>query len=219
MRLKSELYQRQSEIIGQAPSIRRAIELALNVADTTTTVMIQGESGTGKELLANLIHFNSAREDKPYIKINCGAIPETLLESELFGHEKGSFTDARAQRRGRFEEADGGTLSTRSGDVDAGGQGMLRVCRLDFTRSAGRVDQVRRPVIAREQLDPREGVDDATFRKFSTPLVFFDHLPPLRERSRTSRPCFISLNAIRKERRSFRNIKEASGAVNYSGRE
>ena len=110
IRLKSELYQRQSEIIGQAPSIKRAIELALNVADTTTTVLIQGESGTGKELLANLIHFNSGREDKPYIKINCGAIPETLLESELFGHEKGSFTDARAQRVGRFEEADGGTL-------------------------------------------------------------------------------------------------------------
>ena len=100
MRLKSELHQRQSEIIGQAPPIRRAIELALNVADTNTTVLIQGESGTGKELLANLIHFNSGRENKPYIKINCGAIPETLLESELFGHEKGSFTDARAAASG-----------------------------------------------------------------------------------------------------------------------
>src|SRR5690606_10112382 len=89
MRLKSELYQRSSEIIGQAPSILRAIELAHNVANTSTTVLIQGESGTGKELLANLIHFNSGREGKPYVKINCGAIPETLLEAELFGHEKG----------------------------------------------------------------------------------------------------------------------------------
>ena len=91
MRLKSELHQKQSEIIGQAPSIRRAIELGLNVADTNTTVLILGESGTGKELIANLIHINSGRENGPYIKINCGAIPENLLESELFGHEKGAF--------------------------------------------------------------------------------------------------------------------------------
>ncbi|MBK9437038.1 MAG: sigma 54-interacting transcriptional regulator [Chloracidobacterium sp.] len=110
MRLKSELHQKQSEIVGQAPSIRRAIELGLNVADTNTTVLILGESGTGKELIANLIHFNSGRESGPYIKLNCGAIPETLIESELFGHEKGAFTDARSQRQGRFEEANGGTL-------------------------------------------------------------------------------------------------------------
>jgi transcriptional regulator with GAF, ATPase, and Fis domain len=112
MRLRSALHERHAEdrIIGQAPAIRRAIELALNVADTQTSVLIQGESGTGKELLANLIHYNSGREDRPYIKLNCGAIPETLLETELFGHEKGAFTDARARRQGRFEEADGGTL-------------------------------------------------------------------------------------------------------------
>ncbi len=88
LRLKHALHERYGEdrIIGQAPAIRRAMELALNVADTQTSVMIQGESGTGKELLANLIHFNSGREDKPYIKLNCCAIPDTLLESELFGH-------------------------------------------------------------------------------------------------------------------------------------
>jgi len=112
MQLRSALHERYGEerIIGQTPAIRRAIELALSVADTQTTVLIEGESGTGKELLANLIHFNSGREDQPYVKLNCGAIPETLLESELFGHEKGAFTDARALRRGRFEEANGGTL-------------------------------------------------------------------------------------------------------------
>ncbi|HKX83795.1 MAG TPA: sigma 54-interacting transcriptional regulator, partial [Pyrinomonadaceae bacterium] len=140
MRLKSELYQRHSEIIGQAPPIRRAIELALNVADTNTTVLIQGESGTGKELLANLIHFNSGREEKPYVKINCGAIPETLLESELFGHEKGSFTDARAQRVGRFEEADGGTLFLDEiGEMSM--QAQVRLLRVlqdgEFTRIGG----------------------------------------------------------------------------------
>src|SRR5437762_1316340 len=112
MRLKSALHERYGEdrIIGQAPAIRRAIQLALSVADTQTSVLIQGESGTGKELLANLIHYNSGREKQPYVKLNCGAIPETLLESELFGHEKGAFTDARARRRGRYEEANGGTL-------------------------------------------------------------------------------------------------------------
>ncbi len=111
MHLRDALHERYGEdrLIGQTPAIRRAIELALSVADTQTTVLIQGESGTGKELLANLIHYNSGREDQPYVKLNCGAIPETLLESELFGHEKGAFTDARARRQGRFEEANGGT--------------------------------------------------------------------------------------------------------------
>ena len=132
MRLRSELVQKQSEMIGQAPSFRRAIELALNVADTDTNVLIQGESGTGKELLANLIHFNSGRENKPYVKINCGAIPETLLESELFGHEKGAFTDARGRRIGRFEEANGGYAFPRRDrrDVYAGpGAALARVAR------------------------------------------------------------------------------------------
>jgi transcriptional regulator with GAF, ATPase, and Fis domain len=91
MHLRSALHERYGEerIIGQTAAIRRAIELALSVADTQTTVLIEGESGTGKELLANLIHYNSGREDQPYVKLNCGAIPETLIESELFGHEKG----------------------------------------------------------------------------------------------------------------------------------
>ena len=112
MRLRSALHERHAEdrIIGQSPAILRARELALNVADTQTSVLIQGESGTGKELLANLIHYNSRRKEGPYVKLNCGAIPESLLESELFGHERGAFTDARQRRRGRFEEADGGTL-------------------------------------------------------------------------------------------------------------
>src|SRR2546429_1214681 len=128
MRLKNALHERYGEdrIIGQAPAIRRAIELALNVADTQTSVLIQGESGTGKELVADLIHFNSGREDQPYIKLNCGAIPETLLESELFGHEKGAFTDARSRRRGRFEEANGGTrFLAEVGEMTLAAQGSF----------------------------------------------------------------------------------------------
>ena len=92
-------------IIGSSQKIRRAIEMALSVADSSTTVLLQGESGTGKELIASLIQFNSRRATRQFIKINCGAIPATLLETELFGHERGAFTDAREDRRGLFLEA------------------------------------------------------------------------------------------------------------------
>ena len=188
MRLKSQLYQKQSEIIGQAPGIRRAIELGLNVADTATTVLVLGESGTGKELIANLIHYNSGREGKPFIKINCGAIPETLLESELFGHEKGAFTDARAQRQGRFEEASGGTLFLDEiGEMSLQAQvKLLRVLQDgEFTRVGGK--QVLRTdvrVIAATNTDLEKAVDTGSFRKdlYYRLSVFPISLPPLRER-------------------------------------
>ncbi|MEK7857444.1 MAG: sigma 54-interacting transcriptional regulator, partial [Acidobacteriota bacterium] len=188
MRLKSELHQKSSEIIGQAASISRAIEFALNVADTNTTVLVQGESGTGKELLANLIHFNSGRENKAYVKINCGAIPETLLESELFGHEKGAFTDARSQRRGRFEEADGGTLFLDEiGEMSL--QAQVRLLRVlqdgEFTRIGGS-DVIKSDVrvIAATNVDLEEAIEAGTFRKdlFYRLSVFPVTLPPLRER-------------------------------------
>jgi transcriptional regulator with GAF, ATPase, and Fis domain len=188
MRLKSELHQRQSEIIGQAPTIRRAIELALNVADTNTTVLIQGESGTGKELLANLIHYNSGRENKPYIKINCGAIPETLLESELFGHEKGAFTDARAQRQGRFEEADGGTLFLDEiGEMPLQSQvKLLRVLQDGELTRVGGKDVVKTDVrvVAATNMDLVRAVDEGRFRKdlYYRLSVFPVTLPPIRER-------------------------------------
>lgn len=189
LRLKSELVQRHSEIVGQAPPIRRAIELALSVADTGTTVLIQGESGTGKELLANLIHYNSGRDSKPYVKINCGAIPETLLESELFGHEKGAFTDARAQRRGRFEEADGGTLFLDEiGEMSL--QAQIRLLRVlqdgEFTRVGGS-DVVKSDVrvIAASNVDLEKAIEEGTFRKdlYFRLSVFPITLAPLHERA------------------------------------
>ena len=188
MRLKSELHQRRSEIIGQAPGIRRAIEMALNVAGTNTTVLVQGESGTGKELLANLIHFNSGREKQPYIKINCGAIPETLLESELFGHEKGSFTDARSQRIGRFEEADGGTLFLDEiGEMSLQAQvRLLRVLQDGEITRVGGSEVVRSDVrvIAATNIDLETAVQEGRFRKdlFYRLSVFPITLPPLRDR-------------------------------------
>ena len=188
MRLKSELH-RQSEIVGQATGIRRAIELGLNVADANTTVLVLGESGTGKELIANLIHYNSGRENRPYVKINCGAIPETLLESELFGHEKGAFTDARAQRQGRFEEANGGTLFLDEiAEMSMQAQvGLLRVLQDgELTRVGGKqVIKTDVRVIAATNIDLEKAVEDGLFRKdlFYRLSVFPISLPPLRERT------------------------------------
>src|SRR6185503_11561825 len=171
MHLRSVLHERYGEdrIIGQTPAIRRAIELALSVADTQTTVLIEGESGTGKELLANLIHFNSGREDQPYVKLNCGAIPETLIESELFGHEKGAFTDARALRRGRFEEANGGTLFLDEvGEMSLSAQvRLLRVMQDGELTRVGGNDVIKTDVrvLAASNVDLKRAVDLGTFRQ------------------------------------------------------
>ena len=191
MRLRSVLHERRAEdrIIGQAPAIRRAIELALNVADTQTSVLIQGESGTGKELLANLIHYNSRRKEGPYVKLNCGAIPETLLESELFGHERGAFTDARQRRLGRFEEATGGTLFLDEiGEMSLSAQvRLLRVLQDgEFTRVGGsEVVRADVRVVAASNVDLGQAVERGTFRRdlFYRLSVFPIELPPLRERT------------------------------------
>ncbi len=199
MRLRSALHERYGEdrIIGQTPAISRAMELALSVADTQTTVLIQGESGTGKELLANLIHYNSGRENRPYVKLNCGAIPESLLESELFGHEKGAFTDAGARRRGRFEEANGGTLFLDEvGEMSLSAQvRLLRVLQDgEFTRVGGNeVLKTDVRVIAASNLDLERATDLGTFRRdlYYRLSVFPIVLPPLRERLEDIHPLVI----------------------------
>jgi two-component system, NtrC family, response regulator HydG len=99
-----------ANIIGRSPKMQKLLETVAMVAPTEATVLIQGESGTGKELIANAIHQNSPRKDSPLIKVNCAALPETLLESELFGHEKGAFTGAVGARKGRFQLAHRGTI-------------------------------------------------------------------------------------------------------------
>ena len=210
MRLKSALHERygQDRIIGQAPAIRRAIELALSVADTQTSVLIQGESGTGKELLANLIHFNSGREDQPYVKLNCGAIPETLLESELFGHEKGAFTDARARREGRFEEAHGGTLFLDEvGEMSLAAQvRLLRVLQDGEFSRVGGSDIVKADVriIAASNVDLERAVEEGTFRRdlFYRLSVFPISLPSLRERREDIHPLVIHFLEHYKQRTS-----------------
>jgi DNA-binding NtrC family response regulator len=107
--LLSQSYQ-VTDIIGDSPAVQQLRQLILTVAPAPSTVFILGESGTGKELVAGSLHFHSPRRDKPYVSVNCAAIPDTLLESELFGHEKGAFTGATSLKHGRFEEADGGTM-------------------------------------------------------------------------------------------------------------
>ena len=97
-------------IIGNAPELNFALSVAVQVANTDLTVLINGESGVGKEAFSHIIHSLSARKHNPFIAVNCGAIPEGTIDSELFGHERGAFTGAQNMRRGRFEQADGGTL-------------------------------------------------------------------------------------------------------------
>ena len=111
-KLRQELKERYDlrNIVGNSRPMQQVYEQVAQVAPTNTTVLIRGESGTGKELVAHAVHYGSPRAKKPFIKVSCGALPESLIESELFGYEPGAFTDARAQKKGRFELAHGGTL-------------------------------------------------------------------------------------------------------------
>jgi len=168
--------------------VMRCVEMAIYVADSPSTVLLQGESGTGKEMMADLIQSRGSRAEQPYKKINCGAIPETLLESELFGHEKGAFTDARTRRIGVFEEANGGTLFLDEiGEMSLAAQvRLLRVLQNgEFTRVGGN-EMVKTDVrvIAASNLDLDEAVVASRFRRdlFYRLNVYPIKLPPLRER-------------------------------------
>ena len=115
VRLQQELKERfrPSNIIGNSSPMQDVFDMIAQVCKSTTTVLLRGESGTGKELVAHAVHYNSLRAEKPFVKVNCAALPETLIESELFGHEKGAFTSALSERKGRFELASGGTIFLR----------------------------------------------------------------------------------------------------------
>jgi len=193
LRLRRELEHAHSEhsdsgFVGKSDNIMRCLKTAMYVADSYTTVLLQGESGSGKEMMADLIQSRSSRAGGPYIKINCGAIPETLLESELFGHEKGAFTDARARRIGKFEEANGGTLFLDEvGEMSLSAQiRLLRVLQNgEITRVGGNeVIKTDVRVIAASNADLEKGVREGRFRQdlFYRLNVYPIKLPPLRER-------------------------------------
>ncbi len=180
---------RFGELVGNAPAMREVFAALEKAAPTDTTVLLTGETGTGKELLARAIHGLSARRERLLVTMNCAALPSELIESELFGHEKGAFTGATAQRKGRFELADGGTLFLDEvGELSAPAQAkLLRVLQeQEFERiGGGRPIKVDVRVIAATNRDLEQMVKDGTFRAdlFYRLNVFPVSVPPLRERA------------------------------------
>ncbi|MBL8489562.1 MAG: nif-specific transcriptional activator NifA [Rhodocyclaceae bacterium] len=175
-------------IAGRSTAMRRVFDQVRLVAKWNTTVLIRGETGTGKELIANAIHYNSPRARGPMVKLNCAALPENLLESELFGHERGAFTGAVGARKGRFEQADAGTLFLDEiGDISPAFQAkLLRVLQEgEFERVGGsRTMKVDVRIIAATHRDLEAAVDAGDFREdlFYRLSVMPLFLPPLRER-------------------------------------
>ncbi|MBW2045922.1 MAG: sigma-54-dependent Fis family transcriptional regulator [Deltaproteobacteria bacterium] len=175
-------------IIGQSPAMVRVLEMVAQVASSEATVLISGESGTGKELIAGAIHFNSPRKDGPYVKINCAAITETLLESELFGHEKGAFTGAYKKKEGRFVQAQGGTLFLDEiSEMSLAMQvKLLRVLQeREITRVGGEEPiKVDVRLIAATNKDLVREVEEGRFREdlYYRLNVVNINIPPLRQR-------------------------------------
>jgi len=188
LRLQLDDRYRPGNIIGNSNNMRRVYEQIAQVADSSATVLIRGESGTGKELVARAIHSSSARKDGPWVAVNCAALPENLIESELFGHEKGSFTGAAQQRKGRFELANGGTLFLDEiGDIAPSVQvRLLRVLQeRAFERVGGHTPistNVR--IIAATSRNIEAFMEQGRFREdlYYRLNVFPIHIPPLRER-------------------------------------
>ncbi|MBA5869997.1 MAG: response regulator [Nitrospira sp. CR2.1] len=179
---------RLEHLVGNSAPMRMVLDFVEKVADSDSTVLIEGESGTGKELIARMLHFNSMRRERPLVPVNCGAIPETLLESELFGHEKGAFTGAAHTRLGRFELAHGGTIFLDEvGEMSLPLQvKLLRVLQERcFERVGGtRTINVDVRIIAATNQDLALAVQERRFRQdlYYRLHVIPIHIPPLRER-------------------------------------
>ena len=177
-----------SNLVGHTCGMQVLFEQVRQVAKWNTTVLVRGESGTGKELIANAIHYNSPRANGAFIKLNCAALPDTLLESELFGHEKGAFTGAVSQRKGRFEQADGGTIFLDEiGEITPAFQvKLLRVLQEgEFERVGGsKTQSVDVRVVAATNKDLESEVREGNFREdlYYRLNVMPIHTPPLRER-------------------------------------
>ncbi|HET6677707.1 MAG TPA: sigma-54 dependent transcriptional regulator [Nitrospira sp.] len=180
--------QRKFELVGQSPAMQQLRQLIDTAGPTNSRVLVGGENGTGKELVARAIHLQSARADRPFVAVNCAAIPETLIESELFGHEKGSFSGATSMKRGQFEQADGGTLFLDEiGDMSLSTQAkVLRALQeQQFNRVGGtKLLKVDVRVLAASNKDLMKEIEKGTFREDLyyrlnvVPIV----VPPLRER-------------------------------------
>jgi len=190
IRLQAELKDRYhpANIIGRSSSMQEVYQLIQQVSRSDASIIIRGESGTGKELVAQAIHYNSRRSGKPFIKVNCAALPETVMESELFGHEKGAFTGAVNSRKGRFELAHRGTLFLDEiGDLSPATQiKLLRVLQeREFERVGGtETIKVDVRIVTATNRNLEQLITENVFREdlFYRLSVFPIHLPPLRER-------------------------------------
>ncbi|HJQ26479.1 MAG TPA: sigma 54-interacting transcriptional regulator [Blastocatellia bacterium] len=188
--LRQELRERYdfTNIIGNSGPMRQVYEQVAQVAPTNTTVLIRGESGTGKELIAHSIHYNSPRARKPFVKVSVAALPDTLIESELFGYEKGAFTGAQTRKKGRFELAEGGTLFLDEiGDLNLSTQvKLLRALQEREFERLGGIETIKLNVrlIAATNKDLEKAISEGTFREdlYYRLNVFTIFVPPLRER-------------------------------------
>jgi Nif-specific regulatory protein len=188
--LREELRERYdfSNMVGSSGGMRQVYEQISQVAESNTNVLIRGESGTGKELIAHAIHYNSPRAKKPFVKVNCAALPETLIESELFGYEKGAFTGANSRKLGRFELANGGTLFLDEiGDLNMTTQiKLLRVIQEREIERLGSTETIKIKVrlIAATNKDLENEIAENKFREdlYYRLNVFTIFVPPLHER-------------------------------------
>ncbi|HXY42316.1 MAG TPA: sigma-54 dependent transcriptional regulator, partial [Vicinamibacteria bacterium] len=188
LRERLEHKYRLDNLVGESPEMLSVFKTIRQVAPSSASVLLLGESGTGKELFAQALHQNSPRRNRPFVKVACAALPETLLESELFGHEKGSFTGAVYTRAGRFEAADGGTLFLDEiGDISPTVQvKLLRFLEeREFERVGGnKTFKVDVRIVAATHRDLKKKLDDGSFREdlYYRLNVIEIHIPPLRER-------------------------------------
>jgi Nif-specific regulatory protein len=188
--LRQELKERYdfSNLVGTSGPMHQVYEQIAQVARTNTTVLLRGESGTGKELIAHAIHYNSPRSKKPFIKVSCAALPQDLIESELFGYEKGAFTGAYASKKGRFEAAEGGTLFLDEiGDLNLATQvKLLRILQEREFERLGGTETIRTNIrlIAATNKDLEKAIAASEFREdlYYRLNVFAIFVPPLRER-------------------------------------
>ena len=208
-------------LLGDTPEMRKILKTVYKIAPTTSTVLITGESGSGKEFLANVIHRYSKRASAPFVAVNCGAIPENLIESELFGSKKGSYTGSTADKKGLFESANGGTLFLDEvGELSASTQvKLLRFLQSHEIRRVGeneaRYLDVR--IIAATNRNLQQAMEEGRFREdlYYRLNTFHLHLPPLRER-RVVIPTLIRYFVLKNQDSTGKEIKELDPAAQYA---